>query len=142
MEADPSAKMIAVFADSSFWMGLRHPRDQYHERAKRIARDLLSQRVMLVVTPLIFAEVHGAFSRMRLLRERVIRDFWENAAVHMEEVSHADQRGAIELLRTYDDKEYSFCDACSFVVMERMGLRRAATFDDHFRQMGKFDVID
>lgn len=142
MGADPGREMIAVLADSSFWMGLRHPRDQYHQRATRIARDLLSQRTTLVVTPLIFAEVHATFSRMRLLRERVIRDFWENAAVHMEDVSHADQCEAIELLRTYDDKEYSFCDACSFVVMKRMGLRRAATFDDHFRQMGKFEVID
>lgn len=134
--------MIAVLADSSFWTGLRHPRDQYHDRAKGIARELLSKRVSLVVTPLIFAEVHATFSRMPLLRERVIRDFWENAAVHIEEVSHPDQRGAIDLLRAYQDKEFSFCDACSFVVMERMGLRRAATFDDHFRQIGKFEVID
>ena len=142
MGADPRRKMNAVLADASFWMGLRHPRDQYHERAKRIARDLLSQKVTLVVTPLIFAEVHATFSRIPLLRERVIRDCWENPAVHIEDVSHADQLDAIELLRTYSDKEYSFCDACSFVVMERMGLRRAATFDGHFRQMGKFDVID
>ena len=133
--------MNAVLADASFWVGLRNRRDQCHERSRMIARELLGGRTSLVVTPLIFAEAHAFFVRVPVVREQIIRDFWENAAVHMEDVSHADQRNAIKLLRTYDDKAYSFCDACSFVVMERLGLNRAATFDDHFRQMGKFDVI-
>ena len=133
--------MNEVLADASFWVGLRNRRDQFHERSREIASDLLGSRTPLVVTPLIFAEVHAFFVRAPALREQIIRDFWENPAVHMEDVSVVDQRDAIELLRTYQDKEYSFCDACSFIVIERMGLRRAASFDDHFRQMGKFDVI-
>lgn len=133
--------MNAVLADASFWVGLRNRRDQFHERSREIAKQLLGNKTPLVVTPLIFAEAHAFFVRVPAIREQIIRDFWENAAVHMEDVSHADQRAAVELLRTCDDKEYSFCDACSFVVMKRMGLQRAATFDDHFRQMGKFDVI-
>ena len=133
--------MNAVLADASFWVGLRNRREQFHERSRNIATQLLGNKTPLVVTPLIFAEAHAFFVRVPAIREQIIRDFWENAAVHMEDVSHADQRDAVELLRTYGDKEYSFCDACSFVVMERMGLRSAATFDDHFRQMGKFDVI-
>jgi predicted nucleic acid-binding protein len=133
--------MNAVLADSSFWVGLRHPRDQHHERAKRIARELLARRISLVTTPLIFAEVHAAFSRMPLLRERVIRDFWENPTVQIEDVDRADQRAALELLRAHADKAYSFCDACSFTVMERLELREVASFDDHFRQIGRFEVI-
>ena len=133
--------MNAVLADASFWVGLRNRRDQFHERSREIAHDLLGNKTPLVVTPLIFAEAHAFFVRVPAIREQIIRDFWENAAVHMEDVSLADQRHAIELLRTFADKEFSFCDACSFVVIERMGLRRAASFDVHFRQIGKFDVI-
>lgn len=134
--------MNAVLADASFWVGLRHRRDVHHERSREIAGELLGSKTPLVVTPLIFAEAHAFFVRAPILREQIIRDCWENPAVHMEEVSVADQRAAIELLRTYEDRAFSFCDACSFVVIERMGLRRATSFDQHFRQMGKFDVID
>jgi hypothetical protein len=39
------------------------------------------------------------------------------------------------------DKTYSLCDALSFAVMERLKISRAASFDAHFRQYGKFVVL-
>ena len=47
----------------------------------------------------------------------------------------------MQLLRQYRDKSFSLCDAVSFIVMRRLGLRQAATFDEHFRQLGEFEVI-
>jgi len=40
------------------------------------------------------------------------------------------------LLFRYTDKDWSFTDAISFVVMERVGIRLAFTFDDDFSQYG------
>ena len=40
------------------------------------------------------------------------------------------------LFRRYDDKEFSFTDCTSFVVMQRYHLVDAFTFDHHFEQMG------
>ncbi|MDB6057270.1 MAG: hypothetical protein JWO95_1114, partial [Verrucomicrobiales bacterium] len=39
------------------------------------------------------------------------------------------------------DKDYSLCDALSFVIIRRIGLRQAASFDKHFRQFGEFEVL-
>ena len=76
-----------------------------------------------------------------LIREQIIRDFWENRLLHLAEVSHQDHQEAIKLLREYEDQTYPFCDAVSFVVMRRLGARRVAAFDDHFRQFSEFDVL-
>lgn len=42
--------------------------------------------------------------------------------------------------QSYTDKDFSFADAISFVVMERLGITRAFTFDRHFEQYG-FTVL-
>ena len=64
-----------------------------------------------------------------------------NPLVRIEEITHSDQQQAFELLRRHADKSYSLCDAISFVVIGRLGLRQALSFDDHFRQFGGFQVF-
>lgn len=54
----------------------------------------------------------------------------------LEPVRAADEERAIQILAATEDKSYSFVDATSFAVMERLGLRRAFTLDRHFRQFG------
>lgn len=133
--------MNHVFADSSFWIALRDRRETLHASAQRIVKRLFQERATLVVTPFIFAETHAYFVRHRPLRERVLTDFWDNPVVHIEHPSPQDQRAALSILRRHDDKAFSFCDAISFVVMQRLGIPRAVSFDDHFRQIGNFEVI-
>jgi uncharacterized protein len=49
-------------------------------------------------------------------------------------------RRATAIIRQYDDKAFSFTDAASFAVMQRLGIRHAFTFDRHFQQFG-FSVL-
>ena len=53
--------------------------------------------------------------------------------VWVDEVLH---REAVDLLARRLDKTYSLCDAVSFVLMERRGIREALTTDHHFEQAG------
>ena len=48
---------------------------------------------------------------------------------------------ACSLVRAHEDKMYSLCDAASFVVMERLGIREAIAFDRHFREYGQFVIL-
>ena len=41
----------------------------------------------------------------------------------------------------YRDKDFSYCDAISFAVMERLGITEVIAFDEHFRQYGKFTTL-
>jgi predicted nucleic acid-binding protein len=51
-------------------------------------------------------------------------------------VTKDDHRSAIDLLRARPDKDYSLCDAVSFVLMRRHGVNDALTTDRHFEQEG------
>jgi predicted nucleic acid-binding protein len=48
---------------------------------------------------------------------------------------------AVAILRSHDDKTYSYCDALSFAVMERLGISEAIAFDRHFREYGRLTLL-
>lgn len=96
----------------------------------------------MVSTSFVFAEVHASFTRFPHLRQVVIQDFFENPIMQYENPTLQDQQKALDILRVHRDKSYSFCDAVSFVVMERLGLKRVVTFDRHFEQFGDFEIIN
>ena len=48
---------------------------------------------------------------------------------------------AIRLLESRPDKNYSLCDAVSFVLMKQRGLREALTTDHHFEQEGLIRLL-
>ena len=133
--------MKAIFADSSFWIALRDKREQYHSIAKTLAAEMLQAKTTFVITVMIFAETHAYFSRELVLRERIIRDFWENPVIQIEPISHQDQVEAISILRQHKDKRYSLCDAISFAIIRRLHVTQALSFDAHFEQFGEFNVI-
>ena len=130
-----------VFLDSSFWIAFRDARQTHHARARECLAALFQERTHFVSTPLVFAETHATFARSLAVREKIIADFWENPLLHFAEVTDADHRAAIQFLRQHADKSYPVCDAISFVVMRRLGVKRVAAFDDHFRQVGGFEII-
>jgi uncharacterized protein len=51
-------------------------------------------------------------------------------------VGEALHRAALQLLRDRRDKQYSLCDAVSFVLMREHGVTAALTTDHHFEQEG------
>ena len=52
----------------------------------------------------------------------------------------ADEERAKQILFQYTDKDFSFADAISFSVMERLAIRHACSFDRDFVQYG-FTVL-
>ena len=56
-------------------------------------------------------------------------------------VSRARNGRALGLGYLESDKNYSLCDALSFVVMERLGIEEAIAFDRHFREYGRFRLL-
>jgi len=131
-----------IFADAGYWAALRNRRDSLHPRALQVARRLVGEHWTMITTPFVFAEAYAILTRMPNARQQVVRDTWENPIVQMEQASYEDQRDALALLKEHADKTFSFTDALSFVIMERLELRYAVSFDGHFKQFGKFEIID
>ena len=76
----------------------------------------------------------------RLLLSRlgagIARDWLTKQLWSVEPITPADVKKAKEIIQNYTDKEFSYTDATSFAVMERLVLPAAFAFDVHFKQYG------
>ncbi len=51
-----------------------------------------------------------------------------------------EEQRAEDILARHVDKDWTLCDAISFVVLNARRVSRAFTFDHHFRQYGRIQV--
>ena len=92
------------------------------------------RRLTPLLTNFIVGETHGlVLSRLGsgLARRWLFGNVWP-----IERITADDEVRARDILRRYDDKSFSYVDATSFSVMERLGIRQAFSFDPHFEQYG------
>lgn len=126
-----------VFVDSAAFFALADPRDDNHALAVATAQRLARDGADLYTTNFVVAETHG------LLLNRLDRDTAQRTldriyagSIRIVRATERDETRAREIIRQQSDKEYSFTDAISFAVMERLHIRHAWTYDHHFRQYG------
>lgn len=130
-----------IFLDASFWISYRDARQADFARARELVMQFFRHRERFVTTVPVFCEIHAHFAHHAGRRRTIVADFWNNPLVQFEPVTHADHQAALAIISQHDDKDYPFCDVLSFVVMRRLEVTRVATFDDHFRQFGEFEVV-
>jgi predicted nucleic acid-binding protein len=53
----------------------------------------------------------------------------------------AEEQRAKEILARHADKDWTLCDAVSFAVLDARRVTRAFTFDHHFRQYRRIQVL-
>lgn len=132
--------MNVVFIDASFWIAYRGKDDKRRNEAAHLIANFHRENAHLVTTLPVLCEIHAFFTRNTNKREIILQDLWKNRLVRVEVISISDQTNAVEILRSNRDKTYSLCDALSFAVMRRLGIRRVASFDRHFKQFGEFEI--
>lgn len=130
--------MALTFVDTGAVFALFNSLDQNHRAAKRKIALLHKTRSEPFLTNFIVAECHALLLN-RLGHERA-RSWLLRNAWRVEPVLPSDEDRALEIIATHEAKEYSYTDATSFAVMERLGIRRAFAFDRHFLQYG-FELI-
>lgn len=136
--------MTRVFVDTGAFFALLVADDRSHARARALFEQATRERWRLVTTNAVVNETYALLLvRARDGRTRAISflDGLAGSDVRVERIRAADEARAFELVRRHRDKSYSLCDAQSFVVMERLGLANAISFDRHFRDYGRFAVL-
>jgi predicted nucleic acid-binding protein len=126
-----------VFVDSSAYYAVTDPRDDNHARARSIALALSRERRPLFTSNFVLAETHtltlshpGHSVALRVLTEILA------SSTTIVRVSAADERRAQAIIVQYTDKDFSYTDATSFAIMERLHIRSVFTFDDDFTRFG------
>ena len=108
--------------------------DTNHRKATAILRASIRQGITPLITNFIVAESHALL--LSRLGAGIARDWLTKQIWPVEPITPADEKKAKEIIQHYTDKEFSFTDATSFTVMERLGVAAAFAFDAHFKQYG------
>ena len=134
--------MRRVFVDTSGFYAALNRKDASHPDARRLFRQAQKERWFLFTTNFVVAETHA------LILARIGRDpAWHflrsvyGGRSNVVRAEEGDEKQARKIVEMYQDKDFSYCDAVSFAVMERLGITEVIAFDEHFRQYGKFTTL-
>ena len=129
-----------IFVDTGAWYASLVPTDPDYARA---AQWLASNRSPLLTTDYVIDEtltllrVRGERKRALLLGAR----FFDDGLAQIHKITNADLALAWETFEQFDDKDWSFTDCTSRVVMEQLNIKVAFAFDHHFKQFGTNQVV-
>jgi hypothetical protein len=129
-----------IFVDTGAWYASAVPDDDNHPAARTWldsnTQPLLTTDYVIDET-LTLLKVRGYPSLAIELGETLFAG--ELADIVL--ITEDDIQQAWQTFRRFRDKEWSFTDCTSKVVMERLSLTRAFAFDDHFRQFGSVIIV-
>lgn len=129
-----------IFVDTGALFAYAVPDDEHHAVARQWT---LQNRLPLVTTDYVIDEIltllraRGQMTRATQLGKLLFSG--RLATLHY--MTEDEVLAAWQVFRTYTDKEWSFTDCTSKVIIEKLGLTHAFSFDQHFRQFGTVAVV-
>lgn len=122
-----------IFVDTGFFVALLCANDAHHERAKRALQGYQGQnlREALLTTNNVVLETLTVARREAghavAVRAGELLFSGKLATVHR--TTEDDELSAFQYMKQHADKRYSAIDCLSFVVMLKLGIGEALTFD-------------
>lgn len=131
--------MRFVFLDTGYVVAVETANDQYHAAAAPHWSQIRANApLVLVTTSFVFTEIVTLLSARGRhgTAVNVGARLFESPTVRLIHVDRALFDEGWIYFQQHDDKRYSLTDCISFVVMQRMQITTAFSFDHHFRQAG------
>jgi predicted nucleic acid-binding protein len=128
-----------IFVDTGAWYALVVPEDPNHRAAVAwfdSNREPVCASDYVVDETLTLLRARGESRRAVEMGKRFFGGRF--ALVHF--LSESDVHEAWHVFARFSDKEWSFTDCTSKVLMERLQISQAFAFDAHFRQFGGVTV--
>jgi predicted nucleic acid-binding protein len=129
-----------IFVDTGAWFAAFVPNDPDHGAADAW---LEANHEPLVTTDYVVDELLTLL-KMRGEYQRALRlgaSLFAGDIATLTWVTPEDIRQAWATFHRYQDKDWSFTDCVSRVVMQRLDMQTAFAFDDDFRQFGTVTVV-
>ena len=127
-----------MFIDTSAWCALTDRSDQNHDKAARFWRRLREAGTRLYTSDHVMDETITLF-RKRIGHAHAVRFGQTIQNSRVVDILWMDEdiwRESWLVFSKYEDKDFSFTDCTSFVLMKRLGLTKVFAFDLHFTQAG------
>jgi predicted nucleic acid-binding protein len=129
---------MRFFVDTSAWLALNDKNDQYHSEAVSKVTLIRQQKIQLVTSEYVFDE-SVTIIRYRISHRAAVAfgdALISSNVASIEDITDEERLKAWALFKKYGDKDLSFTDCTSFALMIKLKLRKAFSFDDHFKQVG------
>jgi predicted nucleic acid-binding protein len=129
-----------ILVDAGAWFASVIPSDPDHAEASNRLRKNTEPLVTtdyVVDETLTLLRARGEESRALRMGE----EFFSETLATVYYLTEADIRLAWEAFRSFSDKKWSFTDCTSKIIIEKLNLKYAFAFDQHFRQFGTITVI-
>ncbi|MXX55336.1 MAG: type II toxin-antitoxin system VapC family toxin [Gemmatimonadetes bacterium] len=140
VSSPPSRRVL--FVDTAGWTAMADAADPAHEASRRERDACLEGGGILVSTDYVIDEVLTLI-RVRL-GLRAAAEWWAqidaSSRIRWERIDASRAEKARTRFFEWTDKDFSFTDCTSFVVMHELGLDKALTTDRHFSQAG-FETV-
>lgn len=124
-----------MLLDTSGLLSFLDDSDAHHARATR----LFEPAPVRLTHSYVLAELVPLCHARRLSRAKTLAfaaTIIDNEDVEIVWVDKRLHRAAVALLKARPDKDYSLCDAVSFILMRRRGIVESLTTDSHFDREG------
>lgn len=129
-----------IFLDTGVWFAMAVPSDQDHAL---VAPYFASLSAPLLTTDYVVDETLTLL-RARGYSHRALAlgaSFFAGSIATLYYLTEDDVQEAWEIFRKYADKEWSFTDCTSKLVMEKLQISQALSLDHHFAQFGNIQVL-
>ena len=129
-----------IFVDAGAWYALATPSDPDHDSAKLFAASINEP---FVTSDYIVDELLTLFTVRRQKSKGIewLHDVLERGGTDLVRVGETDFGNAVRIYEQFKDKEWSFTDCTSYVLIQRLQIKKTFSFDHHFRQFGIVEVM-
>ena len=133
---------MRIFLDTSGLIALSDEKDKNHGKAKVYLKEKVQEGARLVIGKNILVEYIDGVTK-RVSKEKAIEELekiMNSRLLVIESVSESDWNKALAYFRKYHDLRIDLTDCLSFVIMEKLDIKIAFTFDSDFKIHG-FNVL-
>ncbi len=131
--------MKSIFIDTEAFYAALNRKDKHHKRTRDFFLKSKEKKWKLLTSNFVVAETHA------LILNRVGREiaalFLQSIPALTVRATSEDEEKARDIILSYTDKDFSYCDALSFSIIKRLSIDKVLAFDEHFKQYGKFRFI-
>ena len=121
-----------IYIDASFYLSLLSPKDINHKKAIKIGRRYKDEKY--ITTQMILGEVLTVGSQRfdKPLTIKFVEEVLKSRTRIVLEKPELIKR-AFNIFKKIRSKNISWVDSYSFAVMEKLNIKKALTFDKHFK---------
>jgi uncharacterized protein len=131
-----------IFLDTSGFLALENKKDSLHTEAIEFRNSCLRDGLAFITTDYILDETYSLirFRAGHFLAVQFGEALRKSQFLRIEHITPEIIEQAWRLFKKYIDHDFSFTDCTSFIIMERLHIQTAFTFDHHFKEYGRFSL--